>query len=402
MIQSSQILFQVPIARHLMMRPTVVTLFVVVAVQGAIAWSDEGHMLTAAIARTQLSIDTIESLNRALNGWSEFSNFNDMVSAAVWLDHIRCEQGVSDNRCGGLGTSVALKLFDSAHFEVNAYNPTNMILPDKLEGSDTTHLVTAMQSADESLRVATSPFAINLMLRIGLHIIGDLHQPLHNSQYYSEIFPNGDVGGNRLELVGQEFPNLHKLWDAAGGLFAATFPIPSPDITASAKSIVAEHSADSFVRQGRLHRDWNQESEGFAIPRANSKFFFQSIVTDSRRLIPAIYAEYLAENGSSSTSYSPSVDYVRAVKRNATAQIAIGGYRLAQWLAAVVTSAPPPLARPKGNHMIMNTSRTESPVTKQPLGYHHSPFLLGSSFRRRRRRRVVVGSWSGSRRRRAD
>lgn len=47
-----------------------------------------------------------------------------------------------------------------------------------------------------------------------LHLMGDLHQPLHNVAMFSKKrFPKGDKGGNAIR-VGKK-KNLHQLWDGA-------------------------------------------------------------------------------------------------------------------------------------------------------------------------------------------
>ena len=55
-------------------------------------------------------------------------------------------------------------------------------------------------------------------LRILVHIIGDIHQPMHTITYYSKRFPQGDKGGNyyRMKIFHRQM-NLHHFWDEAGG-----------------------------------------------------------------------------------------------------------------------------------------------------------------------------------------
>jgi len=49
-----------------------------------------------------------------------------------------------------------------------------------------------------------------------LHLLADLHQPLHTTALYSvDRFPNGDRGGNDIAVRGGT--NLHALWDDALG-----------------------------------------------------------------------------------------------------------------------------------------------------------------------------------------
>lgn len=43
-------------------------------------------------------------------------------------------------------------------------------------------------------------FSKSLMLLILIHVVGDLHQPLHNAQLVSRDFPYGDKGGNLFKV----------------------------------------------------------------------------------------------------------------------------------------------------------------------------------------------------------
>jgi hypothetical protein len=53
-----------------------------------------------------------------------------------------------------------------------------------------------------------------------LHLVGDLHQPLHAVSYYDEEHPNGDKGGNGFFVRAKEggaVINLHQFWDCLLG-----------------------------------------------------------------------------------------------------------------------------------------------------------------------------------------
>ena len=41
----------------------------------------------------------------------------------------------------------------------------------------------------------------SLNLRLLIHYVGDLHQPLHATSRYTESHPNGDRGGNDFHLT---------------------------------------------------------------------------------------------------------------------------------------------------------------------------------------------------------
>lgn len=47
-----------------------------------------------------------------------------------------------------------------------------------------------------------------------LHLVGDVHQPLHSSARVESVDPDGDRGGNDFLLDDVEAPNLHAFWDS--------------------------------------------------------------------------------------------------------------------------------------------------------------------------------------------
>jgi hypothetical protein len=54
----------------------------------------------------------------------------------------------------------------------------------------------------------------SLALRVLLHVIEDIHQPMHTITWYSKRFSSGDKGGNAWKMYKT---NLHQYWDTAGG-----------------------------------------------------------------------------------------------------------------------------------------------------------------------------------------
>lgn len=78
-----------------------------------------------------------------------------------------------------------------------------------------------IESTILSSRLANqTPVEKAIMIRFLLHLVGDIHQPLHNIDQVSEQFPNGDYGGNRVWLKLQrdgnkrlKKTNAHAYWD---------------------------------------------------------------------------------------------------------------------------------------------------------------------------------------------
>lgn len=63
-----------------------------------------------------------------------------------------------------------------------------------------------------------------------LHLIGDMHQPLHASTLFSRRYPRGDRGGNLIIVRTDDGRpiNLHALWDNIGGTGRETLAAVEP------------------------------------------------------------------------------------------------------------------------------------------------------------------------------
>jgi hypothetical protein len=46
-----------------------------------------------------------------------------------------------------------------------------------------------------------------------LHIVGDVHQPLHCTARFGHAHPHGDAGGNLVTVCDHGCEALHKFWD---------------------------------------------------------------------------------------------------------------------------------------------------------------------------------------------
>jgi hypothetical protein len=55
-----------------------------------------------------------------------------------------------------------------------------------------------------------------LVARYLVHLVGDIHQPLHSVALYNQTLKKGDAGGNllKLQLLNGSISNFHSFWDA--------------------------------------------------------------------------------------------------------------------------------------------------------------------------------------------
>ncbi len=152
------------------------------------AWGMLGHRIVGQVAESYLSKKTKKEIRKILGSES-------VAMSSTWADFIK-----SDSTYDYLDTWHYInfpKNLQLAEFQaflakdtgVNAYNKINFLAAE-LKKKDL--------PADKK----------RMYLRLIIHFVGDIHQPLHAS-------PDGTAGGNavRVTWFGQN-TNLHRVWDS--------------------------------------------------------------------------------------------------------------------------------------------------------------------------------------------
>ena len=153
----------------------------------AFAWGQTGHRVTGAVAERYLSGVARAHIQRLLGAES-------LAEAASWPDDMRSDPAEFWQRTA-----------NPWHFVTVPQGTTYAQAGAPTEGDAVTALA-------RFARVLRDPDATledkRLALRFTVHIIGDLHQPLHNGRA-------GDRGGNDVKVTwfGQS-SNLHSVWDS--------------------------------------------------------------------------------------------------------------------------------------------------------------------------------------------
>ncbi len=165
-----------------------------------------------------------------------------------------------------------------------------------------------IQQCEKSLSARNEPAesrAVHLSWLI--HLIGDLHQPLHCSTLVNETWPTGDKGGNDFYVKpAREGIRLHSFWDGLLG----TRSHPQSEVNEAIR-LAAEHPRKSLpeVKRG-TPKKWSLEGRSLAIEKAY------------------LHGEL---KGSTTPDNAPALPegYTKATKTVAEKQAAIAGYRLA-------------------------------------------------------------------------
>mmetsp|Transcript_85627 Transcript_85627/g.169950 ORF Transcript_85627/g.169950 Transcript_85627/m.169950 type:complete len:392 (+) Transcript_85627:70-1245(+) len=309
-------------------------------VPATLGWWDNGHMLVAEVARQQLDAAEVDKLNELFREWEhDYPGACDVTTVAVWPDMIKCTQ-VSSYCAKPL--SDALGQFDSWHFSDKPYNPDNVPLSDiqtsLYDKNPSAQWVLA--SAMNTFNKSRSRFAFNMMLRFVIHIVGDVHQPLHNVEgfFNDKAIPHldhGDVGGNLIHVANVSFAkNLHAFWDAAAGLYLTNWPYSTADtalLEQNASELLKAHPPASFPSYNatELRPCWNDGG------RQDCKDVFQRWASEAYDLAVKDAYQHISQGG------TPSEAYVLNAQHLSQRQITLGGRRLGDLLKAVAARLPP-------------------------------------------------------------
>jgi hypothetical protein len=210
-------------------------LFFALTAYPAAAWNDCGHMVVAAIAYQQLEpatrtkVSELLRLNPRYEDWTTAISAADQdevafLRAATWADYIKRDPDyVNDGDTAAAAGPDAVRNIGYEdrtqhrywHYVDTAFSPDGTALP-KTPKPNVTTQIAAFRKVLAS--PAASPELKSYDLVWLLHLVGDLHQPLHATSRYTKQLPRGDRGGNSVALCKSPCKDdLHGFWDGAIG-----------------------------------------------------------------------------------------------------------------------------------------------------------------------------------------
>lgn len=162
------------------------------------SWNALGHRLIMQIAYDHLTPHakvTFNRYNRAVD-----SDKVSLVNSAVWLDNIRAKTHA----------------YDAMHYIDIPFSDDHSSLP-------VLPRITAVWAVNKAIAVLLNPnldaHTKGTAVRMLVHVVGDIHQPLHAATRISWQYPEGDRGGNLVKLYKNAVArNLHSYWDKGAGL----------------------------------------------------------------------------------------------------------------------------------------------------------------------------------------
>ena len=153
------------------------------------AWGAEGHRIVGQIAESYTSKKAKKEIAKILGNES-------LAMASNWADFVKSDPSYNYlsnwhyvNFKGGL-TETEIKNYLDKDTATDAYTKINFL---------------AAELKNKDLPQVSK----QLYLRMLIHLVGDIHQPMHTGRFE-------DLGGNKVKVMWfSESKNLHQLWDDA-------------------------------------------------------------------------------------------------------------------------------------------------------------------------------------------
>jgi hypothetical protein len=302
-------------------------------VSPAAAWTRPGHMVTAAIAYDEIQRmrpDLLPVIGTLLDAHPDRGPFQVAVDRTTGAERARrmfleCARWPDDIRL----TTNDRPTWHAALWPVVAADASPQTRA-KVAARGEPPAGEAIQAIALNLRVLSDRRASTAERATSLcwvlHVVGDIHQPLHTAELFSAAWPDGDGGGSGeyvQDPLGPDPIVLHWLWDDSinrSGVAA--------DVDRRAREIEAGHPRAVLAelkRPGGPDRftTWAHEE---SYPIAASFAFGARIAT------------------SPTPAGAPAVPdgYWQEVRRIAESRVALAGYRMADEVIAALDAAARP------------------------------------------------------------
>lgn len=234
----------------------------------AISWNSTGHYIIARLAEIEI-MEADESLQKelvgllALNAVHSREKDYPFVEAATYSSDIRHHNWT---------------IFNSWHYAVNYLMKKDSKVDTKNLPSSPQDIVFAINEAKNTLRNTKvsrieDRFGKSFMLRHLIHLVGDVHQPLHNVSFISNAIETGDMGGNLFEVDATTGETLHDLWDNCLNLFVdlegpldkKSFEALDDIVKNLRKTFSRSTLQDRIESTGSSVKKWSEEARKIAV-----------------------------------------------------------------------------------------------------------------------------------------
>ena len=195
----------------------------------ALAWDDLGHMTVAEVAYQGLTLATRQHVGALLKLNPQYASWiagiptakqeeTAFLRAATWPDFIKKAPGYTNDGDRPSGPDVAANIGYTDKLQHRYWHFVD--LPFSPDHTATTppsvpNAVTQIAAFRTTLSSTTASDALKSYDLVWiLHVVGDIHQPLHATSRFTQTQPKGDNGGNLVKVCAPTCNGeLHAFWD---------------------------------------------------------------------------------------------------------------------------------------------------------------------------------------------
>jgi hypothetical protein len=209
------------------MKKLILLMFVLLPFVETHGWGATGHRTTGLIAEKYLNKKSSKIVQALLNGQS-------LAMASTWMDEIRSDS--------------AYDYMSDWHW-VTIPNGQTYNQSDKNPNGDIIQTLEQVIAALKSKKLSRQEEVIKL--KILIHLVADIHQPLH-------VGSRNDKGGNNIKVSWfRNDSNLHRVWDS--DMIDET----KLSYTELAESLDKPSDGQLKLWQSASVRDWAKESQSY-------------------------------------------------------------------------------------------------------------------------------------------
>lgn len=291
---------------------TLLAAFLLMSFDNCNCWWNEGHMIVANIAKKDLLAKDPQAYYIFNNITEVMKNdrhgkINNLVESSTWPDIVK---------------TYHLHMMDSWHFRdiaVNYSDPNPPKIDHYVENNALYFIENSFHSLvdwtyDQAMNIDTQ-FEKSFLLSYMIHIVGDIHQPLHACALVNKNFPTGDMGGNLffIKVDNPQIKNLHSIWDSVLGRVKEGLDLP---LNEDDEQLVDKYADDLMNEFPKKEMDSELDDD----------FYFHDWIKESWKLCRDFVYKDIKVNDKLSE------EYIEEAYKIAKHRMALAGYRISNML----------------------------------------------------------------------
>jgi len=227
-------------------------------------WNNTGHMITARLAWLNLEEGQRAAVIRILKKHPHYDEFLStdkpagfseeewvFLRAATWPDWVRSHHKAEYHHATWHFINYPFVAPGSA-IDPNTHQPP----------ADEENIVRQLGFAVKKVKSGNQEDQAVYLCWI-LHLVGDIHQPLHTTAYFSNAFPDGDRGGNLAYVIlhdGANKTQLHPMWDGLLGKSTSVSAIGNVVKQTQELAEADQEAVKTNVNENKTFESWAKES----------------------------------------------------------------------------------------------------------------------------------------------